>query len=1654
MAIKIPKDTDAALANVSSAPIDYGNESGAADQLSKIVAGNQHLITNPHLVTALMMGNATAQQAQAVNLLATGMQTAQRVAAAQADGTKIMLTAQESSAAAAVGVNVGNTEFTKADFQKQVQAQIDAQDKPADSGWSFGRVWHDAFHNDVTDVVGKGLNYAQTAFTGNVGGGGSNTTPGAQSAQAQAMIAAGYDPTSKVSTMAYDASGINLGNQGDNLTDLYAKYGADQMNAAIKYTDDPHAYIAAILYDPNSTPEQIAAKLQALDDTTPAGKAFKDLTQRVMGDRATIGTQTAQDLQLDPVKNATAFKVTAIATDVAVSFIIDPTMLALSGYKAFRATQIMLDGLGDENKVRKVLGGTAAFGPAANVRRGVQSFLDNANAMREAKAAGDDVALAQAYTRINTLTPSLVHLLDDFHGIKQAAPALNSANKIVFTAGKPITTMAEATDYFASKTGMVRLMSGRAPSEVGLMPGQLSLFGVKRLQSALSQVNIRRGVQQAAARVTAFNLAKPGEAARILPAEGDAFDAAAAAPDSAVADGLASAARGSADAGNALFESRQGFTPAAVWARAKIVGRRMGSFLPEDTAFDTNDVGQADKIFRYANMYLTRSDAAITAARYALGDEGVRKQILTSMQLQTMHAAGFAVTEQGRELINRAAQALDTQHYSNTADKIIDAAGNERDAALMPGQVNDALTLINFRDLQTNAAKIGIWENTLGRVFKYPLVDNLMSVVKINWLTTGSNVVRNAGEDLFSKWTKGEFAGTLRAKAAAKNADLLPDRLTDRLLLDPLARSRFGQSRAGRIAAQPAIRVAQLWRYGLRSVAGDAGRQAMQYIADLDPEVMAQFGKDYASKHLRSMVDPAGVGDTDEISRAGLSSRRMRFVRTGYEKGTTEDLAGAERLSNALAVAINKNPDLVNAILDHIEDPLTNGIDHVVDTLSKDSRLKSMIRNGHYDDPAGSFERIDKATPQVVTAADQAVATRQLAEKQVTEIRYLMSGAAGDLNQHLADFVRENGKAPDTDWVMENLVADERPPTVYAPMYEAVPVGGKVANFVGAVADLSGEAYKHLVDRPIARVSSMPIFLDNYGRSRVFMRDWEQQLVEGGMTKSAANKAATNIAMEMAYKRTLRYIDDPTLQTQMDVVGRNFFAFSRATQAFVRRWATQFIENPAQLRKASLAMEAGVKTGLVYTDPNGQQQFIFPGSGAAVNAIMQVADIIPGVDLLRVPGMAPNMTGKVAFLSPGLQNPLQMSATPIVNIPMRAVFGLFPQHKVGLDWIDEHLNGSQGQGQGALASIEPTAVKKFTDALNSNDRDSLMADATRSAMLNLSAAGKVPAATADGAQKQQFLADLQTQVKNQLLVRAIFGYFTPAPPGIPSEDTTGSQADWYFGAAGVHGLSAEYKTMLNDTGGDVGRTNQIWSALHPDKQMYEVSSSEGNTKSGYIAATQQSQSWMMKNLNFMQGYKGVSAYFVPKDLQNGKFDLTAYNAEFELGIRQHKTTSDFYNDVVTANSAAVFYQALDARDQALQENPNLKSTIDQNFSDWSKQFNSLNPLFAQTQTDWSQAVLTAQDQLAQLKRMVADPNLPSDVPVAEVQKMLGVYDSYHAAVQQYPRSTNQDLAAKAQLAGQYNDWWQQEMAANPDLAGLYVGVFRTLDNKVLDPIGS
>ena len=1731
----------------------------AGERLSRMVAGNDHLVSEPGLVQALFQGNATPQQAQAIDQFLGGLKAEQAVRLAAQSGTKIPLSDEDKASLRAMGVNFDPVVQTYADAQSKLadtlakqgrkfvpdlngQPQVDAQgnvltqplDEPKKKKRGFfSRVAHDLTHNPVTSLVMDGtINTNAPNIAGTRGPGlkglandlqegyqyvstqvstqlhaeaGAITDPtnaskvlNAQSAMfnvsdSDAALAKqlGYDPSSFFSMQAFKAKGYqhndttHLSDQWDrqNPQGLFGWDGKAAVTQAELFAANPEKYRQGIENDATLTPEQVAEKVKQI-----SSDQFQTLVKQVGASRADFGADVANTLHIDPVKHPTLYQVTSTGANVLAQFFIDPIAVGTSLNRANAIRTTAVKSFGDAEGIRTVLDPTAIRSMAqANVQAYVHQMVDAGKAFRTA----DDAGKAAIQAHITASNP-FAALLPDFLGTNQIIRPLTEAEMaaaklgrhdvpFITGQGKPIESYEQAVDYFASKNALLRLQGGVAPVEARYMPGALSSAGYKATRGRLAAWSAGRQAAKSTDREAKFfkwatdpgrvdEQISKGMLARILPESNDAVDAATgkviAGRAPAKATGLASAERGQlqlTDAGRGqirrnMLDYGKAVAPespvgkAVAWGttglaqRAALGVARFTNWLPRDTQINLLAADSGDSIRKAARTYMTSGDANMLAARWSLADAGERKAIVQGLKDQITHAAGLPRTTAGRKLIDQ----WKTQQERYATDESLavkDANGVEQ--ALHPGQVRETFSLPNFGRVHQASAKVGLWETTMGRALSSWGLNALLMQWKLGALATPVTAIRATIESWLAAAADHQFVNGLRAKAILREQS--------RLSGQDIARSRIVDKLANLSVLQG---LGRFYRHVILTGVPEDFQAAIETLPD---DLLHAYIHEQSALHYAMNVDPANVTDRVEAARAGFASKEIRWDskegfnsairnRVGYE--LTDELngiRGANIYAHNLAIRVNRTPGVARAMLDHLDDPQAAPLDHVIDALSGEGarRLTEHTSFGKV------YWRNDGMQVRAVTPAERDLGRQQWAERMTNDFKILVTGRNGRVNPKIADYIRTEGKAPEADWLLDNVKNLDRPDKMLAPMFEAVaPQTGKKA-FVESILDSEGKGYQWLVERLIQRHTTTPLFAGAYADAKVGLEPYKANLIKGGMSAETAERAAANLAASTAWTRIARMVDDPAMKSQMDIAGRGFFSFSRATTMMLRRWADVAWRNPQNARRLMLAWEGAAQSGVVYKDENGQWDFHFPGSGVAQEVVAHAMSHIPGFEgAANLHGS--DFVGHVATIIPGSNNPFQYSTTPMVSISGRWLASLpwFQNQREIFDAVDRKLNGTQGQGQGIVDTLVPNAVKKVKDVFDSDQRNSILASATLGALFNQYAAGNIPPEGASPAERDAWLRSLEHGVKSQLFLRSLLGLVSPATVGLPGNENEASKPDYAFAVSGSQGLRDEYKRLLADVHGDVGRATAIWTALHPDKTVYTESTSQSTVSKAVMPATQQALDWMQRNAGFISKYKSVAGYFIPEQSKGEPFSMAAYRAQLEMGLRERKTPAEFYNAVRVSTDGDTYFKMEDSFKAEIDRlkkagESQLADARQQQWLDWSKQYKALHPIFATNLVAGSaDRQAEANGQLADLKSMVKNGDVPDRSMAAGLSGMIQAYDGYKNFLAQHPGSTDAERAAKTEAFAELQTYMDGVIAAMPQLTDIYRGVFRTLNSNL------
>jgi hypothetical protein len=1827
------------------APYDASAARDALDSMSQLMVGTKMLQNEPGVTYALYQQQAHPQEAQAVDQFMQGLDAEKRVALARQDPTKtpIVLSPVEKQLLTANGVDYSGVEYTPqnaaADATKLIQTQSKGQytaklnpdgslalsptgniltvksgsaehaqqviDKLKHAG---GGNFFDSIGNalsgaagDVMTGINKAGNFAQAEASKGLhmlenipAGIGGNANPNDRSAAvpddttAQDMLAQGYDPNNLFSRMAFEASG----HSHTSLSDLNDQYSPEEVTKVLQILKDPQAYKTSIESDPSNyvkTPDGQTAL------TAPAqaelkylqSKEYVDLAKQINAHSQTVGNDLANAVGLDPVKHSTEYNITAAVSNIAASFAIDPTLMALQGVKVAKFAQVGIDTLGDADKAASILTRDSSLPWVNNVQRGWKQAIDYGNQMRAASAANDTEKLASLTARFNAELPGLSPIMGEFIG-KNAVTGWHDVvengkkiSKPIFGETDGIRSLDEAADWVKNKQGLNLLMNGRAATQASLMPGALSAVGYRSLKGMTADWMTSRSyerVNQAYDTVVSAAEADPALAKKLIdnktivrfqPNADDAVDAT---TDQVLADHFALTAQGKGDVNYNL--RRYGdplgtdggagsvtglFSPTAVAARSRLAASRFTTLLPRNTLINIDDPASGDKIAKYAAQYLGRGDSQAIRAAWTVGNPGQRRAIVTGLFDQVAHSAGLTMSKTGRDLIDKFKTS--EENYANAGDNI---EINGQRMAMLDGETTAAWRLPAFRDIHHAAAKTGLWEATMGRALTGQPADLLMNQWKVGALFRYATVTRNQLEAGLRTILDGKAGDALKARVwlttpmkelwdrgygleardqyvkERGNVEGLQSMLSGGGLSQEQRANAFDQINESKrvmdtLEHQPIVQHLHATEAGdtalanriakSTSLAGDLERGTVGFTA-AHALPLAAIGRAYRSlwghfmdeetvkafmtRTPQDIVDMAhGYGQqilegdlgmrnaatqANDVSAHGWNANQIRFnfqdararnlnpateadrlasdAREGIVSGgtrwthqATDGTVGADRFANALHRKIDATPETARAVIAHLTAPREEqDIQTVVSALEKESK-RTAFGKVYFDDPAGNPTKGRWA----LNDAEAAQGKVDWAHVVVNEFSSLLHGQNGEFQHELADYITEHGTAPDADWISGHMLNDNRPAAVVAPEVMARADATDPAGFWQRLQDMEGAAFDYFVARPLHRTMTMPVTMANYAKARVGMNQQVEEMVAKGFSREAAENMAADISVRNAWIKTEQLVDDPGQKTQFDVVARNMFPFARAVNAMARRWGTGLWQNPAAARKMMLAYEGAVHSGFIYNNVYGEPTFTYPGSGV-MNMVMREVAKIPGFENVAAFPIASDMTGGVKMAVPGADNPFRMSMGPMISIPFREFYKhvLPTSYQGDLTKIDTAINGPVGTGE-TWTQLVPTVARQVLKNMSTDQRNSVMASSMSGAFANLAAAGLVPSTqNASSEVMNQFRNRLQSQVRSQLFLRAVFGFFSPAAPSAPSEGTSASGADFAWSMSGIQQLSDEYKQILNETGGDVGRANAVFTTLHPDEVVYKVDGApsdetkmpasayetgrSGSTvKGAYLASTDSALQWMTTHADFVKQYPSVSAYFLPNSTTNEPFSDAAYQAQLELGLRQRKSPQEFMDAVYLKHAESMYYPTVKAYDAKIAE---VKLTGDKatasywtaSKSNWEQTYQSINPLLKAKMQDYGNARAKAGNQLIDLQHMY-DNNAVPDGQRVLLGQLLQSYKDYENLIQQYKGSDTYNRTVRSN-AIQILDQWAADHLTGTPLQDVYNGVFNTLNTNL------
>jgi len=541
------------------------------------------------------------------------------------------------------------------------------------------------------------------------------------------------------------------------------------------------------------------------------------------------------------------------------------------------------------------------------------------------------------------------------------------------------------------------------------------------------------------------------------------------------------------------------------------------------------------------------------------------------------------------------------------------------------------------------------------------------------------------------------------------------------------------------------------------------------------------------------------------------------------------------------------------------------------------------------------------------------------------------------------------------------------------------------------------------------------------------------------------NTQLMDYAAEHAVRDVMPFVDSHEIRSQFAEYGRGLMPFWYAEENFLKRWGKIFSQGgPAvtleRIRKLQLTY-MGLKTvGIVRTDAQGRDYFVYPGSELLSTAIEKA---LPG-QMVPISALIQTPTERII---PGFTRDFgRPSLSPFVAVSMDVVTILFPEAKP----IEEALVGREYASNAIVESIVPRHVANVWNAVGtyfdsdldpSNQR---VASAMNAAIAHLDATDQGLPDDATPGQRDDYLRKVRDHARIIVFSQALAGWFTPGPAQL-LQIPEGGSLDWITNGQVTNPaelLSASYYELISELGIEAG--TQRYLELYPESRLksilnplaYTVSTT--TTPSGApLPTTDAGIEFYLDNKKILDQYPDAGPWLLPQ--QSDSDDTRsqyAYDTEMVNNLRERRAPTEFLTMVKYKEGANYYFNAQAVYERSYQT---LRSTgrieearaLNRAWLAWADSFRATHPLFDQMLTS-DDARQRRRRVLDQMRVVLKDPLAPKAAHFDAMRILQDTFDVYQILRGELglDRTTSGEFKLSA-LKVQFRAWVDDFLINNP-----------------------
>lgn len=910
---------------------------------------------------------------------------------------------------------------------------------------------------------------------------------------------------------------------------------------------------------------------------------------------------------------------------------------------------------------------------------------------------------------------------------------------------------------------------------------------------------------------------------------------------------------------------------------------------------------------------------------------------------------------------------------------------NGRQHALHMYQTSDYISVPDFATLQNVSARVGVLNRVLGwswgegatkmtnlwsfgnlagprYVQRAAIEDHLGYVLQggsLAEIAVGRQSARAIRE------SEGRTTGIF-GEAGMKTGDVLPDWVVNNRLIGLFVKEHMNANEiriaqelraVGDTEALQKLVIKALSRYKITAFLTKGSGKARR-LSSVQERGLELFAESSAGRSILDEV--SGIGrDLNSVLPSGADAaiastgrmrsdlKDMRRVQFGdwTQIGFNEYSANAHVLWYKMLGSVLHTDGRVGQIVFNslrnsvtIAEARAKAIPKLVDAIKNDGAL-DVSRFSIFDEPGMTVDafaaRYFDDSAWYFSAANGEAVNKKLVDMLT---RTSDSGA-----KYGALYVKDaSGKVVDSsrlyiDTLRTSFTASERPAYVLG-RREAV-VGSDEAQ-IGLI-----DKSWHVMSDSLARVSREPIFLARYLDEYKTLQPFVQRYMDQGLDLASAERMVSDLAIRRAEEVSLAYMDNPAVRSIGAFNMRNLARYYRATEDFYRRVGRLAKYNPEFVQKLNLGYGVLDKSGFVWEDENGEQYFIYPGTGVVHQAVTAGVNAVTGDSVMVSNPFV--MGGKTLMLTPSADpnSWLPTFASPVAALPIKVLTAFAP-----FDQLERSLLGPRGvkpTGSGKelftelFNSVLPAHVTRALGLMNWDERNGQYASAVKNAIQVMAYNGDIdPDKVYDDNTKAEFMEKVNNISLGILGLRFILGFAAPASPELVQDVNLSDEAR----NLNLKSLRRGYTELLTKFNGDADKATLAWFKMNPKLMPFTVSSTE-SSKQAYPSLTAEAGDWMNKNSEFVNRNPEASVFLAPRV---GEFSFATYALAKSQGFIQGKTAQDMFLQTITVKDYFVYLNTKDSYEQAVASarSTQERNQYDQMWANIRKEMYDANPFLA------------------------------------------------------------------------------------------------------------